>query len=115
MRSIEWNPKGQALLAPMQRDAYERDRPIRRFDGHVFTDADGRVWFKHGETLKHIGDESRALDVAHVDESATLGSSEHRTSEIDATSDDRTNAPLPDRSTKTLRRKAKKPTKKSKK
>lgn len=59
MISIEWNEKGQRMLSPLQRDAYERGAEIRRLAGKLFTDADGNVWYREGEHQKLVGSGGR--------------------------------------------------------
>lgn len=55
MKSIEWNPKGQNYLSPLQRDAYERGEDVRKLDGTLSTDTAGNVWLRCDGTGKLLG------------------------------------------------------------
>jgi len=56
LRSIQWNEKGQRVLTPLQRDAYERGEMPRRFEGRLYTDGSGNVWLRAGEHTKLVGE-----------------------------------------------------------
>lgn len=54
-KSIQWNPKADRYLTPLQRDAIERGEQPRRLEGSVFPDETGNVWFRSGEHMKIVG------------------------------------------------------------
>lgn len=67
MPKVNWNEQGQRYLAPMQRDAFEREVAPKRLDGHLYTDDWGRVWFKSASSHKHVGDVDGADYAADMD------------------------------------------------
>lgn len=48
MRSIQWSPKAERYLTPLQRDAYERGEAPRRLEGELRTDDHGDIWYHDG-------------------------------------------------------------------